>query len=163
MHKKAMEFSKLVALIIAAVVILAMFVIALLPLISKGKLFFQTYGGKCKETGLTMDDYQLEIETLITNFDITGRSYRNPQEMEGKKEEIAGLYGEFIECFPDNNLEAYMEGLDEAEVFNFIFIMKEQEHYDETSVNIAKRYLRRFPGMHTAEVNQYINAAEAAT
>lgn len=152
MKKKAMSFSKLIALIIGAAVILTMIIIAISPQI---KLFasIKTYGGKCRETGITMDEYQLEIENLIKDFDITAVD---------KEEDIVDLYKEFIDCFPDNNLEAYMEGLSENEVFNFIFVMKEQRYYDKTTLKIAERYIKRFPSGRIAEVNSYVNDAKAA-
>ncbi|MBW2981370.1 hypothetical protein KY343_00690 [Candidatus Woesearchaeota archaeon] len=153
MKKKAMSTGAIITIILVLAVVVSIFIISIGPIFELFSPLKTAVGEKCKETGIKMDEYNLEIENLIKDFDM------NAADREEKEKNIVKLYKEFIGCFPDNNLEAYMEGVEEPEVFKFIFVLNEQKYYDKTVVNIAKRYLRRFPGMHTAEVNQYINAA----
>lgn len=164
MNKKAISAATMIGLILVAIVILIMVSVAIYPQIKGGKRFFQTIGGKCKETGITLDDYLIEIELLLEDFDSTGKKYKTSGEKAEKEKEIVDLYKEFKDCFPDSGFEAYMESLNEREVFNFIFVLKEQKYYDKTTLKISNRYVNRFPtNRRISEVNSYINQAKAAT
>lgn len=110
----------------------------------------------CKKTNLAEEDYLTDIKFLLEEFDVS----TSPDEDE---EEIVDFYKEFIDCFPENDFDSYMENIREQDTFSFIFIMKEQKHYDKTTLKIAQRYLIRFPASaRVSDVQSYVNEAKAA-
>jgi len=56
-----------------------------------------------------------------------------------------------------------METVKEGAVYNFIFVMKEQKHYDKTTLKIAERFLIKYPAnSNISTVRAYVNEAKTA-
>ena len=153
MNKKAVGAGTL-AVAVLAIALLVFVVITIFPQISK--LLSASSGIRvCKETGLAEKNYQEDIEFLLGEFDVSASSDED-------EEEIVEFYKEFVDCFPDNDFDSYVENIREQDTFSFIFVMKEQKHYDRITLKIAQRYLVRFPASaRVSDVQSYVNEAKA--
>ena len=142
--------------ILIGLILLIAIVVAFVPSIKK--LLFTDIGPvRCEETGLTLSSYQEEIRVSLEKLDIVSSS-------DEYKKQIVEYYKEFAECFPENDFDVYAENnFGEQETFKFIFLVKEQKHYDKITLKIAQRYLTRFPAsIRRSDVNAYIDEAKAA-
>ncbi|MBW2966159.1 hypothetical protein KY342_03580 [Candidatus Woesearchaeota archaeon] len=157
MYKKSELPSYLIPAIIGIAVFIVIAIITIYPQIEKGKEFIQLEEA-CKETGKKIDEYHIEIENLLDNY--------NPSLAEAerinKEKEIIDLYKEYKQCFPKNTLVLFMEDVDQKTVFSFILVLKNSKHYDDTTIKIAERFTIRFPtSVYISDVNDYIKQAKS--
>jgi len=109
---------------------------------------------ECDETGEKISTYHENIANLLNNY--------NPNlaeaERANQEKKIIELYKEYKKCFPQNTLALYMEtNLDQRTRFAFIFILKNQKHYDDTTIDIAKKFTISFPeSIYNPDVNDYL-------